>query len=416
MRDAIHSLMKKTSNYSKQSYQSPELSCNFCSKKASEVKKLVSGPNCYICNECNVLITEIIQESQNDSDKDDSKVDFDADFVRKEKTPKDIKEFLDTFVIGQDKPKEMLAVAAYSHYKRLHKPELKVKKSNVLLAGPTGSGKTYMISKLAQALNVPWVSVDTASITAAGFIGGNIEDCLIDLIEKAGDDLRRAEYGIVYLDEIDKIRTHKSNSTNELDVGGKSVQQRLLKIIEGCDVDLQGGSRDKKSKSEHKSINTTNILFIASGAFVGLKNYAQPMTQDFIEFGMIPEFLGRFQLKGSLAELTIKDMVKILTEPKDNVVESYTNWFESEGVKLVFSQESLESIAKKAMDSNVGARGLQGIIEVLLTPVLFKVPSMEPKPEAINITTEFVNGLAEVIMISKPKKVKKEKELLSNAA
>src|SRR6187455_824858 len=392
-----------------------QLLCSFCGKSQRQVKKLIAGPGVYICDECIDLCNEIIDEELTGAPT------FDLENLPK---PKEIYSVLQEYVVGQEKAKRTLSVAVYNHYKRIQiarseeEGEVELQKSNILLLGPTGCGKTLLAQTLARILNVPFAIADATALTEAGYVGEDVENILLKLIQAADFDIKKAETGIIYIDEVDKIARKADNPSITRDVSGEGVQQALLKILEGtvASVPPQGGR--KHPHQEFLSIDTTNILFICGGAFAGLEKIIarrvgknavgfgaeihskhssessellqQVMPEDLLSYGLIPEFIGRLPVVSAVHQLTREDLVKILVEPKNALVKQYQRFFGYDSVELVFTEEALWEIAEKALERETGARGLRSIIEAALLDVMFELPSRKDVSKCV-ITLETIS-------------------------
>ena len=389
--------------------------CSFCGKTQENVKRIVAGPGVYICDECIKVCGDILEDELYEDDVEYSVADD------KVPTPQEIKKVLDEYVIGQENAKKTLSVAVYNHYKRINSrreiSDVEIQKSNILLLGPTGSGKTLLAQTLARVLNVPFAIADATTLTEAGYVGEDVENILLKLIQAADYDIEKAERGIIYIDEIDKISRKTENPSITRDVSGEGVQQALLKIVEGtvASVPPQGGR--KHPHQEFLQINTENILFICGGAFEGLENiikdrinkktigfgakieskkdlqrykvFEELLPQDLLKFGLIPEFVGRLPIVATLQELDKEALIRIFTEPKNSLMKQYKKLVELDDVELEFEQEALEAVVTKAIERNTGARGLRSIVEEIMRDVMFDIPS-NPKIEKCIITKETV--------------------------
>ncbi|MDP4603981.1 MAG: ATP-dependent Clp protease ATP-binding subunit ClpX [Solirubrobacteraceae bacterium] len=395
---------------------SEQLLCSFCGKSQRQVKKLIAGPGVYICDECIDLCNEIIDEELSVPSS------FDVENLPR---PKEIYDFLDEYVIGQDEAKRTLSVAVYNHYKRIQMSqgddnEIELQKSNILLLGPTGCGKTLLAQTLAKLLNVPFAIADATALTEAGYVGEDVENILLKLIQAADYDVKKAETGIIYIDEVDKVARKSESPSITRDVSGEGVQQALLKILEGttASVPPQGGR--KHPHQEFLTIDTTNILFICGGAFANLdkviekrvghkgigfgaaisarsehdpgKIFAQCLPEDLVNYGLIPEFIGRLPVTSAVHQLTRADLISILTEPRNALTKQFQTFFAFDGIELVFADDALDSVADKALEREAGARGLRSIIEEVLLEVQFELPSRGDVKKCVVTRESVENG------------------------
>ncbi|HKJ98322.1 MAG TPA: ATP-dependent Clp protease ATP-binding subunit ClpX [Desulfotignum sp.] len=405
--------------------------CSFCGKNQKEVQKLIAGPSVYICNECIKLCGEIIEDEEKEKA-------VESEGAREFLVPRQIKELLDAYVIEQDAAKKVLSVAVYNHYKRLtarlekRSDDVEIQKSNILIIGPTGCGKTLLAQTLARFLDVPFAIADATALTEAGYVGEDVENIVLSLVQNADYDIERAQKGIIYIDEIDKISQRGDNPSITRDVSGEGVQQALLKIIEGTVASVPPKGGRKHPQQDYVKVDTSNILFICGGTFTGLEKIIerrilqktmgfgadiadrkkvnigtlleQLKPEDLIKFGLIPEFLGRLPITTSISELSEASLVKILTEPKNALVKQYQELFKIEGVELQFTDEALEAMARAAVARKSGARGLRAIMEETMLDIMYELPSKEDVRECVVGEEVVLKNEAPILLYEQPKK------------